>query len=134
MPAPKESWVTKSVEESKPWGETRVWHAMNSMHGKLIRIRKGERTSLKYHKVKNEVFFIIEGRARVIMGNSKTLEKSEKHPYRAKIVGPMDVINVQSECPYRFEAIEDCMIIEVGDRVNDEPVRLDDDYGRVNRE
>jgi mannose-6-phosphate isomerase-like protein (cupin superfamily) len=131
MPAPKEAWVSSSISESKPWGETRVWHALSHIHGKLIHIRKGERTSLKYHNVKNEVFFVLSGKIKVSFGNEKTLENSEKHPFRMKVLRPMDVLYVQSECPYRLEALEDSQVIEVGDRVDDVPKRLEDDYGRA---
>jgi hypothetical protein len=41
---------------------------------------------------------------------------------------------VQSECPYRIEALEESEIIEVGDRSDNEPVRLEDDYGRAKKE
>lgn len=130
MPAPKQAWITKSSEESKPWGETRVWHTMSSLHGKLIHIRKGERTSLKYHTIKSEVFFILKGQVRATYGSSKTLRDPEKHPYETRVLGQFDVLHVQSECPYRLEALDDCQIIEVGDRADNEPVRIEDDYGR----
>ena len=130
MPAPKHSWVTKSSEESKPWGRTRAWTTMGSLQGKVIHIRAGERTSLKYHRVKSEVFFVMSGRVRAIYGDSKTLENPEKHPYQSTILEANDILHVQSECPYRLEAIDDCQIIEVGDRAEDLPVRIEDDYGR----
>lgn len=130
MPAPKQAWTTRSIEELKPWGETWVWHAMNNLQGKFIHIRKGERTSLKYHKVKSEVFFILSGHVRVVYGSSKTVRDPDKHPYETRVLGPFEVMHVQSECPYRLEALDDCQIIEVGDRVDNDPIRLEDDYGR----
>lgn len=133
MPAPKHAWVSKSSQEGKPWGQTRVWNTMGNLHGKLIHIREGERTSLKYHRVKSEVFFVMEGKVRVVYGDSKTLENPEKHPYETRILEAYDILHVQSECPYRLEALEDCRIIEVGDRSDDVPIRLEDDYGREGR-
>lgn len=130
MPAPKHAWVTKSTEEGKPWGETRVWHTVGNIHGKLIKIRKGARTSLKYHGVKSEVFFVLSGKVRVTFGDSKTLSDPEKHPYTTQVLDQFDVLHVQSECPYRLEALEDCQIIEVSDRSDNNPVRIYDDYGR----
>lgn len=130
MPAPKQAWVSRSVEESKPWGETRVWHAIGNLHGKLIHIKEGERTSLKYHSIKNEVFFVLKGAVRVTFGNAKTLSDTNKHPYTTVVLKPFDVFYVQSECPYRLEALEDCQIMEVGDRADNVAVRIEDDYGR----
>jgi hypothetical protein len=34
-------------------------------------------------------------------------------------------------CPYRIEALDDSKIIEVGDRVNDVAIMLEDDYNRT---
>jgi len=134
MAAPKESWRSKSTRENKPWGDTVVWHTFHSLHGKVITIRKGERTSLKYHNVKNEVFFVLRGLVRATHGNSKTLKDGEKHPYQVSILKPGDILMVQSECPYRLEALEESEIIEVGDRSDNEPIRLEDDYGRAKKE
>ena len=39
-------------------------------------------------------------------------------------------LNVQSHCPYRFTALEDSTIVEIGNHLQDKPVRLEDDYGR----
>jgi len=134
MPAAKETWKSTSTIEKKPWGETKVWQTFGSIHGKIITIHEGQRTSLKYHKLKNEVFFVLHGKVRVIHGNSKTILNSEKNPYKMSTLGEGDVFTVQSECPYRFEAIEESQIIEVGDRYDDNPTRLEDDYGRSQKE
>ena len=134
MAAPKEAWRSRSSREQKPWGETIVWHALQSIHGKVITIRRGCRTSLKYHNIKSEVFFVLSGSVEVTYGNSKTLKDSKKHPYKTCALKPGDTFIVQSECPYRFDALEDSCIIEVGDRVDDEPRRIEDDYGRAKKE
>jgi hypothetical protein len=84
--------------------------------------------------VKNEVFYVMSGSVRVTYGDSKTLKNSEKHPYQTKVLKSTDVMHVQSECPYRLEALEDAVIVEIGDRVDDHPVMLEDDYGRAKKE
>jgi len=134
MAAPKESWASRSTKAKKPWGETTVWHAFQTIHGKVITIREGERTSLKYHSIKNEVFFVLRGTVKVTHGNSRTLKNEEKHPYKSCILKSGDIFVVQSECPYRLEALEESEIIEVGDRSDNEPVMLEDDYGRAKKE
>lgn len=134
MSAPKTAWISFSRQEKKPWGDTRVWHSNGSIHGKLITLLAGNRTSLKYHRVKNEVFYIVSGSVRVVFGDSKTWKSSEKHPYQTKVLKMTDVFHVQSECPYRLEALEDSVIVEIGDRADDYPVILEDDYGRAKKE
>jgi len=131
MPSPKHSWTSKSVSEEKPWGETQTWSTIHSFYGKKILIRRGEQTSLKYHKLKNETFFVLSGSALVKHGTSRTLAKPERYPYEQRIICAGDVLTVQSECPYRITAIVDCTIIEIGDRNDDVPILLEDDYGRV---
>jgi len=128
---PKHAWTSKSTRAETPWGESTSWNAIQGIHGKIIKIREGLRTSLKYHKTKNEVFFVLSGIVRVDFGNSKTLGDPEKHPMQSQILRPGDVLNVQSECPYRITALEDCTIVEVGDKFEVQSVRIEDDYGRV---
>lgn len=125
------SWVSTSRQEKKPWGETWVWQAGQTIHGKLIKMDKGHRTSLKYHAVKSEVFFVLEGRVRVTFGSHETLDDPDTYPYEKRVLNPMDVLNVNSGCPYRIEALDDSKIIEVGDRVNDVAIMLEDDYNRT---
>ena len=134
MPAPKTAWISNSRFESKPWGDTHVWQSHSNIHGKVITLHAGNRTSLKYHKLKNEVFYVFSGTVRVMYGDSKTLNKPEKHPYHTKIIKATDVLHIQSECPYRLEALEDAVIVEIGDRIEDNPVILEDDYGRAKKE
>jgi len=134
MPAPKTAWISSSKSESKPWGETRVWQTHGTIHGKVITLHAGNRTSLKYHKLKNEVFYVVSGVVRVTYGDSKTTKSSEKHPYQTKVLKSTDVLHVQSECPYRLEALEESVIVEIGDRVDDCPVVMEDDYGRAKKE
>lgn len=131
MAAPKEAWTSRGSRKSKPWGETYDWHALHTINGKVITIRKGCRTSFKYHKVKNEVFFVLSGMVNVTYGNSRHFEDPEKYPLMKKTLLPGETLTVQSECPYRFEAVEESQIIEVGDRPDDSSVMLEDDYGRA---
>lgn len=100
------------------------------IHGRLITIHKGHRTSLKYHRVKDEVFYVISGAVKVTYGNEKTLSKPEKYPYESRILRAGETLVVQSECPYRIFAVENSTLLEVGTRENDPPMILEDDYGR----
>jgi len=103
---------------------------MNTLHGKLLNIRKGLRTSLKYHNLKDEVLFLLEGKVEVLHGRSKTLNNPSKHPFEKVILKPGECMIIQAGSPYRIEALEESQIIEVGNRSSDVSVRLLDDYGR----
>lgn len=130
----KETWTSTSRKQEKPWGSILTWSTISSLHGRVINIKRGMRTSLKYHCVKNETIYVVDGRVLVTRGNSKTLADPNKHPYVVDELRPGDVLVIQSECPYRIEAIEDSRLFEIGDRLNDEPVRLEDDFGRTTKE
>lgn len=130
--APKQSWITKSTYEATPWGECKSWNTLRGISGKMIKIHEGKRTSLKFHRIRSEVFFILSGVVSVDFGSSKTVSAPEKYPMQSKVLRAGDVLNVQSECPYRLTALEDCTIIVVGDKDECDPVRIEDDYGRSN--
>jgi mannose-6-phosphate isomerase-like protein (cupin superfamily) len=126
----KMSWKTNSAARPQPWGSEVIWTAMNILHGKLLNIRKGLRTSLKYHNLKDEVLFLLEGKVEVLHGRSKTLNNPSKHPFKKVILEPGECMIIQAGSPYRIEALEESQIIEIGNRSSDTSIRLLDDYGR----
>ena len=126
----KQIWSSISRKEDKPWGHTFVWSANGNVQGKIITILAGKRTSLKYNPTKNEVFYVVSGSVKVIFGDSLTLTHPNRIPYVTKILKTGDVLNVQSECPYRIESLEDSILVEVADRHDSQTVILEDDYGR----
>jgi len=130
----KTAWVSKGWRKSKkPWGHEMVWSSFTSGHGKLLFIEKGGRTSLKYNPQKNESLVVIAGTVEVTYGDEKTLENLRTHPFQKDTLEPGDCLHVQSQCPYRMKALTDCQIVEIGNYLNDKPVRIEDDYGRTNK-
>jgi mannose-6-phosphate isomerase-like protein (cupin superfamily) len=129
----KSSWVSKGppAKEKRPWGHEKTWNGFSGIHGKLLYIIKDHQTSLKYHKLKNEVLFLISGEAEVVFGNELSLTDDIGHPFQVARMLPGSTLLVQSGCPYRIKAIEDCEIIEIGNNRQDPPQRIEDDYGRV---
>ena len=61
----KSAWKFKGNKVDAPWGYEIVWDALPTIRGKILFIRKGERTSLKYHTGKDEVFYVMNGVARI---------------------------------------------------------------------
>jgi len=128
----KTAWVSKGKGNivKKPWGFEETWPGFSGIHGKTLFIKAGTRTSLKYHQLKMEVLFIRSGRAEVTYGSEHSLEDSESDPMMTATLEHGDFLLVQSGCPYRISALENCEIIEIGNHLSDPPVRIDDDYGR----
>ena len=131
----KSAWVSRGKRSiEKPWGTEIIWPGFSGVHGKILFIREGERTSFKYNKSKSEVLMLKSGKAEVIFGDELSLEDPIGHPIKKEVILPGDSLLVQSLCPYRISAIEDCTIIEIGNNAGDVTVMLEDDYGRLDNE
>ena len=126
----KTAWVTKWSKQDKPWGHEMVWSSFAAGHGKMLFLKKGHRTSLKYNPQKSEALIVINGKVEALFGNELTLSASIANPWESEILEPGVSLNVQSGCPYRLTALEDSTIIEIGNHLSDTPVRIEDDYGR----
>ena len=128
----KSAWKARSSKGLKPWGEELQWAGHDSIHGKILYIKAGHRTSFKYHPLKSESLFFLRGRAQVTYGTENSLEDPIGFPLQIEGFEAGDALLVQSGCPYRIEAIEDCEVIEIGNHLRDAPVRIEDDYDRIN--
>ena len=126
----KAAWITEWKREDKPWGHEMVWASFTAGHGKLLTLREGKRTSLKYNPQKNESLIVLSGKVHAKYGDEFTLEDEVAHPWQEAVLKPGMTLNVQSHCPYRLTALEDSTIVEIGNHLQDRPVRLEDDYGR----
>ena len=90
----------------KPWGSEVVWAVSEHYAGKILFVRAGQSLSLQFHNVKDEAWYVLEGRARLELGRA----------------GEGTV--------HRLSALEDTRIIEVSTPQLDDVVRLEDRYGR----
>lgn len=129
----KSSWIKQASPESKskPWGKEISWGGFSGVHGKILYISKGHSTSLKYHKLKTEVLFVLEGKVSVTYGDELSISDKIGHPMRESVIEAGGTMFIQSNCPYRITAVEDCKIIEIGDNMSDIPIRIEDKYGRT---
>ena len=127
----KTAWVSTTTIAEKPWGEERVWSGFTGVHGKSLFIMSGHKTSFKYNTAKNETLFLRRGSAVAIFGNEYSIsDPGIDNPIEERQMEEGDVLHVQSGCPYRLIALEDCEFIEVGDSLNSTAIRIEDDYGR----
>jgi mannose-6-phosphate isomerase len=116
---------TRRVE--KPWGYELIWAESEQYVGKLLFVRAGQALSLQYHEVKDESWLVQEGRAALelgeVGGELTTIE-----------IGPGDAFRYRPGTVHRIAAIEDTMILEVSTPHLTDVVRLDDRYGRPERD
>ena len=129
----KTAWVTRGKDEivTKPWGTEKVWSGFGGIHGKILNVVKGKKTSLKFHKIKTEVLYLVHGKVEVLFGNESSFIDPVANPLQTEILQPGDALLVQSCFPYHIVALEDSEIIETGNHNSDRHVRVLDDYDRA---
>lgn len=112
------------IKIDKPWGYELHWTPQDKPYmGKLIHINAGARLSLQVHDKKQESWFLINGRGKVIWENEDgDLTETELE------------LNKGYSCAlgqrHRLAGITDCDIIEVSTPEIGTTFRLEDDYKR----
>ena len=112
----------KKVE--KPWGYEIHWVKEDMPYmGKMIHINESKRLSLQYHDKKQESWFLIKGRGKVIWENTngETMETELES-------GRGYTCDIGQK--HRLTGITDCDIIEVSTPEIGNTYRLEDDYAR----
>ena len=107
----------------KPWGSELVWARTPKYVGKVLRIKKGGRLSLQYHRWKDETIHMLSGTMDFEVeerGRMVTLRLRRGEGYR-----------IRPGTRHRMSAVSDCEIIEVSTPQLMDVVRLDDVYGRT---
>lgn len=110
---------------AKHWGEERwLVHGDAPFVFKLIRLRKGTRTSLQMHQEKEEANLVLSGVAELVY-QSETTGALERRVIRAG-----SVVHVRPTATHRLEAVTDVIVVEVSTPEVDDVVRLSDDWHR----
>ncbi len=110
----------------KPWGYEIHWTPDNLPYmGKVLHINEGARFSLQLHDKKQESWFLINGRAKLIWDNNRgELVETEME----KGVG----YSLEVGQRHRISGITDCDVIEASTPEIGTTWRLEDDYKRSN--
>ncbi len=125
----KSAWITTALEKGPThWGEIKKWSSFKGSTVKMINMKANTRTSFKYNRLKDELLICTSGKVKAYFGDQDLLSKGEGE-LNVDYLEPGMALSVQSECPYRLEAIGDSVVIEVSTG-QEEIIRLADDYGR----
>ncbi len=108
----------------KPWGSELIWALTDAYAGKILFVRAGESLSLQFHNVKDESWYVLEGRARLELG------KTGEAILEEEVVGAGEAFRFPPGTVHRVTALEDTRILEVSTAHLDDVVRLEDRYGR----
>jgi mannose-6-phosphate isomerase len=108
----------------KPWGWELIWALTDDYCGKILFVKAGESLSLQFHNVKDESWYVLEGRARLELGAAG--EGTLDH----EVIAPGSAFHFRPGTVHRVTSLEDTKILEVSTPQLDDVVRLEDRYGR----
>ena len=108
----------------KPWGYEILFARTDRYGAKVLFIRQGEQLSLQFHRVKDEVIYVQEGRIELEIGDPGGALDIE-------VVGPGKAFRLRPGTVHRWRALEDAVVLEASTPEFDDVVRLEDKYGRT---
>ena len=118
-------WSFEPRRVDKPWGHELIWALTDRYCGKLLFVRAGQRLSLQFHRVKDESWYVLAGRAEVEL--AAVGEKATT----SEVVIAGAAFRFTPGTVHRVRALEDTTILEVSTPQLDDVVRLEDAYGRA---
>jgi mannose-6-phosphate isomerase len=117
-------FATEPQKVDKPWGHELIWAKTDRFAAKILFVKAGHSLSLQFHKVKDEAWYVLSGRAQLELG------AMGERMLNREVVGPGAAFHFQPGTVHRLTAVEDTTILEVSTPQLDDVVRLEDRYGR----
>ncbi len=115
---------------NKPWGyELWINKGSKKFCFKEILIKKGNKTSLQFHKFKTETNFLFSGKCKLYYSNKRP-KFFKKHHVRTKTLLSFHSIFVRPNTIHRIEALTDIKLFEVSTPNLSDVIRLSDDTNR----
>ena len=107
----------KDCSESKvlkAWGHEIIFENNEKYCGKLLVFKKGYKFSMHYHMIKDETWYVQEGKFIYRWINTETAQIESKHLF------PGDAVRVPPGHPHQLEAVTDATVFEVSTQHFDE--------------
>jgi mannose-6-phosphate isomerase-like protein (cupin superfamily) len=120
-----DKFASEPEKVDKPWGHELIWAVSDSYAGKILFVKAGESISLQFHNVKDEAWYVLEGRAKLELG------AAGERMLNNEVIGPGAAFRFPPGTVHRLTAVEDTTIVEVSTPQLDDVVRLEDRYGRA---
>ncbi len=119
-------------KEERPWGYfVNFDEEIAKKPGwiKILFVKKGEELSHQYHRLRDELWYMVRGKGRVLLWKEK-----EKYPENKEEITLEEgkTVFIPKLCIHSFRAEEDSFILEFGfgECKEEDIVRLQDRYGR----
>jgi mannose-6-phosphate isomerase-like protein (cupin superfamily) len=123
----KTIWTSTSKKCDKAWGFEQHIGSLSTITAKMLHMKKGQSTSFKYYRRKNEVLFLRKGQIEVEYDSEKYHWQLEGRPLKRRVLVEGDILYVQSSCPYKITALKDSEIVEIGDCQHDAPQKIEEE-------
>jgi mannose-6-phosphate isomerase len=123
-----ERFAFEPQRTDKPWGYELLWAHAETYVGKILFVRAGESLSLQFHREKDESWYVLDGRVELefsALGEAVT---------QREVVAPGAAFRLRPGTVHRITALEDTRVLEVSTPHLDDVVRLEDRYGREERD
>jgi len=98
---------------NKGWGYELIFANESLYCGKILHFNKNEKTSMHFHAIKTETFYILSGEFIIHTIDTKDASQYTKHLVRG------EKMNISKFLPHQIESIETGDIIEVS--THDDP-------------
>lgn len=118
--------VNQEYKVSKPWGYEIIWAHTDRYVGKILHINQGESLSYQFHRVKDETIRLLSGVLEMDLETNGVREKVR--------LAPGESLHIVPGMKHRMSALEDCDVLEVSTPELDDVVRLEDRYGRADKD
>jgi mannose-6-phosphate isomerase-like protein (cupin superfamily) len=105
-------------KKEKPWGYERPVGAFRGLNLKELFFVQSKSSSLHYHTKKDEIFYIISGRIRLVYGD------------KDEVLEAGQTVHIPPGTHHQFHPIEDTLILEVSTQMWGDIVRIKDAYNR----
>ena len=110
--------VAKEIIGEKRWNEERgefvqVAYQEEMRHLALFEIKKGFSRGNHYHRRKEEIFYIFNGKIKAHFVDLETNERGERTLEKG------DKLRIKPFCGHRFQALEDTLVAEYSPQVYD---------------
>lgn len=109
--------------EERKWGTATIIVNNRFYCGKILRIKKGFRTSLQYHKIKDETLYVQTG--------CILMEYEKNHKMYQMQMYPGEIIRIRPHELHRFTGLCDSEIFEVSTQHLDDDKHQMEEGGRV---
>ena len=115
-----EKWVEK---HPKKWGYE-IWMVNTELYcGKILHLYEGRKCSLHYHKLKDETFYVLEGKILLEVEDEKT------------VLYEGESVHIPPGTKHRFGGLKDSDIIEISTQhFETDSYRLSESGGEISEE